>query len=413
MERLIATFFIPPGISQGLTDGIYERVGGVIREVGSKQVVTWLRDSAPIGLPSMPLPVDPISGALHFAAQMANTAVTAKGFSNVNMHLDLLAKSMLQVQGVLYVTSAASILNLGVTAIGFAVVIHRLNQLERQLEETQKLLAQIDRKIDLSFYAKFRAALDLADNAFRMNKPTNREKAAHGAIKLLLEAQHIYTDYLDKELKQQSPIADEYLLTLYLAYIAESRCYLELEEKEVALKRLEEGHQKIHSRMRTYIESLLTSNPGAYLHPRFRKTISLSRLTRIYQWLDPTMNENRVFEKLQDNLYCLEKELNSSGSYKWSKSLPAAIVASKEVRGSIWGNDAEMTEAALKRLPSAMGMMETMIETHDRFQCYQTEIKAMLSSGMTFSTWTKLSPARETQPKDSNLMYIVPAKYLK
>jgi hypothetical protein len=44
METLTATFLIPDWVSAGLANGLYERVGGVIREVGTKQVVAWLRE---------------------------------------------------------------------------------------------------------------------------------------------------------------------------------------------------------------------------------------------------------------------------------------------------------------------------------------------------------------------------------
>jgi len=44
MEVLTTTFLIPDWISAGLTGGLDERVGGVIREVGSKHVVAWLKE---------------------------------------------------------------------------------------------------------------------------------------------------------------------------------------------------------------------------------------------------------------------------------------------------------------------------------------------------------------------------------
>ncbi|MEH1848476.1 MAG: hypothetical protein V7L25_26720 [Nostoc sp.] len=38
------TFMLADWIVKGLRDGTFERVGGVIREVGSKRVITWLRE---------------------------------------------------------------------------------------------------------------------------------------------------------------------------------------------------------------------------------------------------------------------------------------------------------------------------------------------------------------------------------
>ncbi len=68
------TFMLADWIVKGLTDGTLERVGGVIREVGSKRVITWLRE--------------------------INSPASQKIF--------------LDTQGILQVTSAVSILNLGV-----------------------------------------------------------------------------------------------------------------------------------------------------------------------------------------------------------------------------------------------------------------------------------------------------------
>ncbi len=44
MNTVDATFHVPEHIAQGLSNGTYERVGGVVREIESKQVVTWLRE---------------------------------------------------------------------------------------------------------------------------------------------------------------------------------------------------------------------------------------------------------------------------------------------------------------------------------------------------------------------------------
>lgn len=50
MEALTTTFLIPDWTSAGLTDGLYELVGGVIREVGSKHMVAWLKEGFnPVG----------------------------------------------------------------------------------------------------------------------------------------------------------------------------------------------------------------------------------------------------------------------------------------------------------------------------------------------------------------------------
>jgi hypothetical protein len=128
MTTVNATFHIPKHITQGISNGTYERVGGVIREANSKHVVAWLREAGEAGK---------------------------------------ILESVLQNVG-----AVSSILNLAVSTTGFIVVLKRLGIIEQQLQQAQVALQTFDYKIDLSFYANFRAALNLAMNAFTM---TNAE----------------------------------------------------------------------------------------------------------------------------------------------------------------------------------------------------------------------------------------------
>jgi len=356
---------IPSEIAEGLTSGIYERIGGVIREVsGTKPIVTWLRDVPDASVNNLPTIAD--------------------------------------------IASSASILNLGISVMGFAVILHKLKDLER-LQKIQKTLEKIDRKIDLGFYANFRAALDLATNAFSMNQLENRKNMAIQAINRFLEAEHIYLDYTDKEIEQRSKLVHEYLLTLSLAYIAEARCHLELEESDMAVQRLEAGFRVISDRLRKYLDILLTSNPAAYLHPKFKNEIGLSKLTKVYQWIDPSLNAAAVFEMQRDNIFSLKKDQGSESDYQWVSKLPQAIVAKSEVQGSAWGNKREMRTEAMNRLPKVFATMESMIETVQRFEAYRFEVKAISKLGITFREWTLLAPVDKQQSENRALMYLIPS----
>jgi hypothetical protein len=368
MYRLITTFNVPDSIKAGLDGGVYERVGGVIRECGSKQVVAWLREcdgqkimSSMPGVPFLPM---------------------------------------------------VSALNLGVTTIGFAVINQRLMALEEKLQEAQALLQKIDRKLDLSFHAKFKAALDLAMNAISMVNSENRRQSALAAISRFREIEPIYLDFVDRELEARSPVAGKYLMTLALAYVAEARCYLEIEEQNLALQWFPRWKEAFQPRARRYVEMLLTSNPAAYLDPQFKDQIDLSRLTRVYQWLDPNFNEGSVFELLRENLMSWPRDRLPESGHKWVNALPPAIAASAEVQGNIWGNRDQLGTEAMKRLPHTMERMEYMIETYRRFDGYELEVKSIAQMKMPFQKWRELAPAREIAPINTELMYIIPAKPL-
>ena len=362
MDKVKVAFEVPDWIAWELNRGTYERVGGVIRDTQTKQVVAWLREATP----------------------------------NIS-----------QVPAILQIGSVASVLNLGVSVMGFALVMQRLKELEERLQKAQEVLNKINRKIDLGFYAKFRAALDLALHAVTMNNLENRKNMAIQAINRFLEAEHIYIDYTDKELEQSSQIADEYLLTLSLAYVAEARCYLELDEPYIAIRRLQEGAAKLRPRIQRYIEILLTSNPAAYLQPQFKGQIDLSRLTRIYQWIDPTLDESVVFEMQRDKFVNFVQDSN-----KWVESLPSAILDRVEVAWGWFGpNPEDLKKEATKRLPQVMEVMESMIETNRRFEAYQAEVEVIAQLGISFHDWLKLSPS-EAKPESAELMYIIPSKPL-
>lgn len=44
MAELNIIFDVPEAIAEGLRNGVYERIGGVIRRVGDKQIVMWLQE---------------------------------------------------------------------------------------------------------------------------------------------------------------------------------------------------------------------------------------------------------------------------------------------------------------------------------------------------------------------------------
>jgi tetratricopeptide (TPR) repeat protein len=383
------TYALASWVVKGLQDGTLERVGGVIQEVISKKIVTLLRDSF--------------------------SDVLRDSFSDVNQRLDgvenqidSLGQTLQGSQSILQVSTAASILNLGVSVMGFAVIAQRLNEIENQLKQAQELLNKINRKIDMSFYANFRAGVELAINAFTMTKIENRRSSALQAINRFLEAEHIYKDYTVNELSQKSQIIDKYILTLSLAYIAEARCYLELEEHETAIRRFQEGTKVISLLVNQYIEIMLTSNPAVYLHPEFQGQIDLKRLAKIYQWINSDLDENAVFENQRKNLFKIAKDHT-----QWIDSLPPAILDRIEVQGGWFGpNHDELKQAAFQRLPQVFKVMESMIETNNRFESYQTEIQAISQLGISFHEWLQLKPSTEPKLEGAELMFIIPSQPL-
>lgn len=281
------------------------------------------------------------------------------------------------------------------------MVSNRLNEIENSIQLTQEILLksnqELARKIDLSFYANFYAALTLADSAFTMSNPENRRISAKQAINRFLEAEKHYTFYAMNAIEQNLRVAEQYLLTLSFTYIAEARCYLELEEPLVAQMRLQKGLDTLRPLFEQYINTLLTSNPAAYLHPSLSDRITLRKLTAIYQWLDPAKDEDTVFQSQRENFFKIAQSPD-----RWVNSLPDAVLAYVEDKS---------VPNIYTSLPRVMKRIEAMLETYNRIKAYQSEVKAIAQLGISFHDWLKLSPT-EAKPEKAELMYIIPSAAL-
>ena len=404
MSTVNATFQIPEQIAQGLSNGTYERIGGVVREIGSKQVVSWLRENVKS------------DSVLSNSSVLSSVSSAANNLSTVVSNL----------------SNVASILNLAVSTMGFTIVLKHIGDIEQQLEQAQKVLRAIDYKIDLSFYANFRAALDLAFNAFTMTNSETRKMSAMQAINRFLEAEHHFTKLTDIEIGNGSLVADEYLTTLCLAYITEVRCYLELEELDTARRRLREGAAALRPRFEKHVNTLLTSNPAAYLHPSVKYQVGLKHLTKVYQWLKPGVDENDIFDMQRENLFNL-----AQNPEEWIYSLPQAIripkpaiqknvlnglaKRSKKLIGALPGRISKNSESKTgsqealtqsleieiySHLPAIMGLMGSMVENYNRLAMYESEVATIHQLGMSFQEWQQLAPESSDQGNETDLIYL-------
>jgi tetratricopeptide (TPR) repeat protein len=356
LQSVTTTFAVPDWISNGLTQGVYERVGGVIRNTNNKEVIVWLRETTPTA---------------SFVPGLLANAATLTGVANLGV----------------------SVLGLGVSIMGFLYLSMRLKELEKTLQEMREVLEKVNHKVDLGFHANFLAAIDLATNAFTMDNPDNRRNSALQAINRFLEAEHIYTNLFDQESEPCGQIIDSYLSTLSLAYVAEARCYLELGEHNTAIRRFQEGKQILRTRIEKYVNCTLTANPAIYLQPELKGLTDLRRLTEIYHWMNPSLKENDVFELQRENFVEFVKH-----PHKSLNALPKPMLLGIK-------NKKDFPQY----LPKFLEMAESMIETNDRFEAYEMEVKAIAQLGITFHEWQQLQPSEPTTTEQT-VMLIIPSK---
>jgi len=437
MNNLLSvTFDMPSHVKAGLMSGEYIRNGGVIQnQLG--HVVVWLQEhpeSIRKGIVkgvNLASHISPI-GVASFVLEAGNAAVTQFRLGAVKVDVEeikervgSMATQVDQVQQSILFLSAPSLLTLGFAAMNFKTINQKVKIIEGSLKTIEAKLARLDQKINISFYANFCAAIDLANNAFTMQDTSNRKESALKAIDRFLEAEHTYLSLVENEIEEDGVISDKYLLTLKFSFLSEVRCYLELGEYETARHRLTIAVKKIRDRVLKYIEILLTENPGIYLHPSLSEVIDLPRLTQIYQWLDPGETESSVFERFRSNVNSVMK-VND-----WSRKLPRAI-SQKPVIQDDKSNDnmsgfSENFEAfrgglesikngkwksiasknTFSSLSKAIEDIETMIETMRRLESYQYEIKFLEENKMPLHQWLQLIP-NESSNSDSNLIFITP-----
>ncbi len=372
MSLIQVTLELSDEIARGLISGDYERVGGVIRDADTKRVVAWLR-------------------------QVGTSTDLSK---------------------LLRLTSVASTLDLAVSTMSFAVMMKRLYAIEHQLQLAQEILRMVDYKVDLSFYANFRAAVELAKNAFTMSSQENRKVSASQAINRFLEAEEHYKHLVDVELERASQVTDEYLLTLTLAYVAEVRCYLQLEELDTAQRRFQEGAAELRPRFEQLVSTLLTSNPAVYLHPELKDEVDLRRLTHVYQWLDPKWDENSVFQAQRENLFKATQEPSACtdalpGEYRIDEkghlarlrdAIPSRLPSFARRGKTAEAKSDEVT--VYDRLAVMFDLIEQVVENECRYRMYGTEIEAARQLDMSFREWEQLGPPLDEEATSSSFVIL-------
>ena len=173
-DMIQVNFDVPGWIARGLADGTLVRRGGVIQQAtGSRsgEIAAWLRESG--GL------LEPLRNG-------------TPAPSLLRPELERIGAGMQGMVGL-------QILTLSVVAIGFALVLRRLSQLDQKLDEAlrgigriESQIAWLDRRLDMEMQAKVTAALETAEWAER----TGRTEQLAGLVRELLAAEHLLRSVL-------------------------------------------------------------------------------------------------------------------------------------------------------------------------------------------------------------------------
>ena len=128
-------------VIQGLLNGTLTRYGGVIRETATGRIVKHLVESPSMTNSLMNVSANPILGSANVASNIVGHGITINKLNQIQRVLP----SILQMS---QIAAGASVLNVGISAVGFAYMGYKLNQIQTSLGKMQQSMEAGFRNID-------------------------------------------------------------------------------------------------------------------------------------------------------------------------------------------------------------------------------------------------------------------------
>lgn len=378
MSQLEVLFEVPRFIEAGLANGTFQRVGGVIVDSSSKQVVAWLRDGTML---DVALEVTGAANPLDLILQVTHTATT---LIDGQLTRQAVAELGEYIQAFAVTASTGQLLNLAVTAASFREISKRLEHLQKSIDELgEKILAEFDRNRDVAF----QVALQDAREAFESEQEITRStKAIKAQSELLAARKHFIIDFenllASNPDTKQLPLAQHYLIRAMYAEISRIRCYLASGDEKLAKAGLAEEMPQFEDRVKNLIDFWLGQNAAIYFHKDVPSDY-LARFLRIQQWL-------RGVDSGNDSLV-LFKIIDHYRENFWDNSIINTDVFSS-FRKNI--NSEAYQQERRKLLENNLSQAEILIENMERLWGFEMEVRTMRLS---FDEWSNLISDEEVE----------------
>jgi hypothetical protein len=362
----------------------------VIVESGSKQVVAWLRDGTVLEhAPDLIGSLSPL-GAL---AKVAESAVTVVDGMQTRAAIRLLET---QIHNLTSFTVAGQLLNLSMTFVSMRVILNRVNQLSGLVEELGETVRnEFERARDI----EFKSALQSARDALESTAIDNRTQSAHHAIGALYRAREQFIDDFSRSVEAAFDydnllLAQQYLIRAMYAEAARVYCYLEIDEEELARKRLSEAVAEMEEGVKTLITHWLGKHPAIFMH----KDVSKSDLERFLQ---------------------IEVWLNTGGGF----TLPTIVDILDEMREDFWNSEVTKAEYAnvfkrvtrqadsshkgrVSELSDRLMQAEILIENFNRLRGFDLELRALRLSHADWKAEVSALMSQDDVVKDQQMVLI-------
>lgn len=390
MPQIEVMLEMPQQIVAGLASGQLERVGGVVRDVVSKQVVAWLREGGKIA-ENTNLAVGILNTVIHASTGgLASAGVSALNVAVSARSHFLIMQELRALTNLVSIVGGIGVLNLAATAISTAILLKRLSDLERAIEGLYEHISQEfsqDRKV------KLETAIQAATDALNMDNPHNRRLQADSAVRMLFEArQHVWRDVETLKGSPRNAVKNQLLQNNIFQSMQldslRSRCLLEIDELCRAKAYLADKLDAYRETSRLLIHRHLGEHRGVFFH----KSVSESDLFRylaIEFWL--RADGDRLLEILLSNRHDF-----------WNKEIAdESRIAKPEKTGlfslSILGKEKSQDRPHI----DALSQCELLIENLERYEGLHAELEAIERLGITHSEWQEQQEeAMEKTDKD-------------
>ena len=273
---------VPPAIVQGLANGTLERVGGVIRKTGSKQVVAWLREGGQ--LVNNTDIVNGLMGKLAQAGQISSvTGILDTVVSARSQYLVLKGLRAIEMQVQFF--GAVSLLNIAISTVTLLNMIQRFQALEKQIQAVYERIGtefNRDRRINLeSALDSVRDTIEAKGDSYKQYIPQLTHDLDSARRQILRDVEVMLERSVPPE---QGHMVEDYLLLAMQVDTMRIRCFLEMDEHSIARRQLNDCLNKHQELTQEFVGKWLGARRALYFH-KLVIPDDLQRYLCIESWL--------------------------------------------------------------------------------------------------------------------------------
>ena len=242
--NLSVLFELPDNIRDGLMDGRYERVGGVIRETDGKNIVLWLKE------------------------------VLSDGNNGQVKQLSLQMQQEMQLLGLVgKIGLGVNLLTLGCVIVGFVYLGQKLDKIDKKLDliqneikDVKEVVDRIDFKLDMKQVQRLHTATEIAHRGEARNNEQDRIADYNKARDLFKDAKNQFQGLISMLFKNNMVFKYPGLFYSYFEYYAyavsgEIRCSLLLNEYKIAVQVCDEAEFTMTKVMKWFADLISLVNP--------------------------------------------------------------------------------------------------------------------------------------------------------